>query len=219
MSLEDARTEPSIPVGNHYPKYHTKNPIARWLVNGFLESFRDLSRASGAREVLEVGCGEGHLSAVLASDGRSVRGIDISPSVIEQARSHPENRAHGARFEVGSVYDLSAEADAAELVVCCEVLEHLEDPEKALAILARLARPHLLVSVPREPIWRMLNLARGRYLGACGNTPGHIQHWSQRDFLAMLAAYVDVVTVRAPLPWTMVLCRARSDDDDTANPR
>ncbi len=219
MSMDEAQVEPSIPVGNHYPKYQTKNPIARWLVNGFLDSFRELSRATEARNVLEVGCGEGHLSAILASDGRAVRGIDISPSVIAQARAHPDNQAHGARFEVGSVYDLAPEADATELVVCCEVLEHLEDPDRALSILARLARPHLLVSVPREPIWRVLNMARGRYLGDLGNTPGHVQHWSQRAFLGLLDRHVEVVTVRAPLPWTMALCRARRQDDVPADPR
>lgn len=219
MSVDETGLEPAIPVGNHYPKYQTRNPIARWLVNGFLESFRALSRATEARTVLEVGCGEGHLSAILARDGRAVRGIDISPSVIAQARAQPDNQAHGARFEVGSVYELRPEADAAELVVCCEVLEHLEQPDKALSILARLARPHLLVSVPREPLWRVLNMARGRYLGDLGNTPGHIQHWSQRQFLALLARHVDVVEVRAPLPWTMALCRARMQDDDSANAR
>lgn len=219
MNLEGAELEPSIPVGNHYPKYHTKNPIARWLVNGFLDSFRELSRSTDARDALEVGCGEGHLSAILAGDGRSVRGIDISPAIIEQARSHPDNRTNGARFEVGSVYDLSADSDAAELVVCCEVMEHLEDPDRALSILARLARPYLLVSVPREPIWRMLNMARGRYLGDLGNTPGHVQHWSQRRFLDLLSRHVDVIAVRTPLPWTMALCRARPTAHDPADPR
>lgn len=209
MSLEDTKLEPSIPVGNHYPKYQTRNPVARWLVNGFLDSFRTLSRQTEARQVLEVGCGEGHLSAILARDGRQVRGVDISPSVVEQARSHPDNMAHGAEFQVASVYDLTADQDSAELVVCCEVLEHLEDPEAALAVLARLARPHLLVSVPREPIWRALNMARGRYLLDFGNTPGHLQHWSQRRFLILLRRHVDIVALQSPLPWTMVLCRTR----------
>jgi len=219
MSLEDARTEPTIPVGNHYPKYQTRNPVARWLVNGFLDSFRQLSRRTEARDVLEVGCGEGHLSAILARDGRKVRGIDISPSVIEQAECNPDNRAHGAQFEVASVYDLTAEQDRSELVVCCEVLEHLEDPEAALSVLASLACPHLLVSVPREPVWRLLNMARGRYLADLGNTPGHLQHWSQRGFLDLLGRHVDVVSVRTPLPWTMVLCRARPKDDDASDLR
>ena len=45
----------------------------------------------------------------------------------------------------------------------------------------------LLVSVPREPLWRGLNLARGSYLRELGNTPGHLNHWSKRRFASLLA--------------------------------
>jgi hypothetical protein len=89
------------------------------------------------------------------------------------------------------------------------VLEHLADPVRALGVLARLAQPHLIVSVPREPLWRLLNVARGRYWPALGNTPGHLQHWSARRFLALLEDQLEVREVRLPLPWTMALCRRR----------
>ena len=80
----------------------------------------------------------------------------------------------------------------------------------ALATLASLARPWLIVSVPREPIWRALNLARLKYVADMGNTPGHLSHWSKRGFVELLDSRVDVIEVRSPLPWTMALCRARS---------
>ena len=89
------------------------------------------------------------------------------------------------------------------------LVEHLEDPVRALDVLAQLARPWLLASVPREPLWRALNMARGAYLGDLGNTPGHLQHWSRRAFLRFLSTRLDVVEVRTPLPWTIALCRAR----------
>jgi len=63
--------------------------------------------------------------------------------------------------------------------------------------------------VPREPIWRILNMARGKYWRALGNTPGHLQHWSRSGILGLLAEHFEIVEVRTPLPWTMVLCRAR----------
>jgi len=62
--------------------------------------------------------------------------------------------------------------------------------------------------VPREPIWRALNLARGKYVRDLGNTPGHLGHWSRRGFLELLGGRLEVVAVRTPLPWTMALCRA-----------
>ena len=94
-------------------------------------------------------------------------------------------------------------------MLCCEVLEHVPDPARALAVLAALARPHLIVSVPREPLWRALNLARGRYWRALGNTPGHLQHWSTPAFLALLQQHLEVVELRTPLPWTIARCRVR----------
>ena len=77
-------------------------------------------------------------------------------------------------------------------------------------MLAQLARPHLIASVPREPLWRILNVARGRYWLELGNTPGHLQHWSGSTFTALLAERFELVEVRYPLPWTMALCRVRA---------
>ena len=65
----------------------------------------------------------------------------------------------------------------------------------------------LLVSVPREPLWRALNMARGAYLKDLGNTPGHLNHWSKRGFVQLLSRYGNVVEARSPFPWTMLLVR------------
>jgi hypothetical protein len=94
-----------------------------------------------------------------------------------------------------------------ELVSAIEVLEHVPNPERTLAEMARCAERHLLVSVPREPLWRMLNVARGAYLRAAGNTPGHLNHWSKRSFARMLARHGEIVEMRSPFPWTMLLVR------------
>lgn len=195
--------------GNHYPKYTTHNPLARLLVDGFMGALADLAERTGAGQVHEIGCGEGFLSTMLARRGFTVRGSDISPSAVADARCRAAELGLPIAFRVADLHSLRSPEDDAELVVCCEVLEHLADPAAALALLARLAQPHLIVSVPREPLWRMLNMARGRYWTALGNTPGHLQHWSTRSFLAMLESHVDVCEVRTPLPWTMALCRRR----------
>jgi hypothetical protein len=59
--------------------------------------------------------------------------------------------------------------------------------------------------VPREPLWRGLNLARGAYVQSLGNTPGHVNHWSRRGFVRLLARHGRVIEVRSPFPWTMLL--------------
>ena len=193
--------------GNLYDKYHTRNPVARRLMDGFLRTFDELSSSVVFRTAFEVGCGEGHLSLRLARKGISVSGCDVSASVIDEARENARLTGLPADFQVRSVYDLGADGTKADLVVCCEVLEHLENPYRALEILTRLAGSYLLLSVPREPIWRVLNMARGSYWGSLGNTPGHLQHWSSTDFVSLLRGKVEVLEIRQPLPWTMVLCR------------
>jgi 2-polyprenyl-3-methyl-5-hydroxy-6-metoxy-1,4-benzoquinol methylase len=196
------------PAGNYYDKYRTANPIARYLMRGFLDSFDALSGRISVPRALEVGCGEGELSIRLACRGLEVRGCDISPEIVTEARERAAQARVHVDFGVASLEAMKAD-DPAPLVVCCEVLEHLDDPVAGLDVLAGLARPYLLASVPREPLWRVLNMARGRYWGRLGNTPGHVNHWNRRQFIAFVERRFRVLEVRAPLPWTMLLCEAR----------
>lgn len=197
----------SGPAGNTYDKYGSRNPIERRLVAGFIGAVHALVARSGAHEVHEVGCGEGELSMSLARRGLTVRGSDISAEVVAEARRRAAEAGLDVAHRAAAIEDLAPDSDAAELVVCCEVLEHISDPQRGLEVLASLAKPWLLASVPREPLWRGLNLARGAYVRELGNTPGHLNHWSKRGFLRMLEARFEVVEVRAPPPWTMALCR------------
>ncbi|WP_136516112.1 class I SAM-dependent methyltransferase [Geomonas edaphica] len=205
-----AITENGVVAGNFYDKYTTANPIAKLLMENFSKSIRELAIMSGACEIHEVGCGEGHLSRMLATMGPDVRGSDFSQQIIEKANQLSQSEGVHVPFKAASIYDLQSSEDAAELIVCCEVLEHLEAPEKALELLSKLAKPYIIVSVPREPLWRLLNMARGKYLTSLGNTPGHINHWSLKQFLRLISAFFDIIEVRTPLPWSVVFCRAKN---------
>ena len=197
------------PAGNYYDKYRTKNPIARWLMQGFFSNFDALAKWARTETVdaIEIGCGEGELSIRLARAGMRVMGCDIASEAVEEARV----RAAGldVPFFECSVEQAAEQFRPAGLVVCCEVLEHLDDPVSALAVLDSLSTRYVLVSVPREPLWRVLNVLRLRYIPALGNTPGHVQHWSRRSFTDLLSSQFDIVAIKSPLPWTMVLCRVR----------
>jgi SAM-dependent methyltransferase len=132
-------------------------------------------------------------------------GIDIDETEIEIARKqHPQ-----LSFQAGSAYELPVESNSFDLVIACEVLEHLEDPAKALAEIDRVANRWVLVSVPWEPTWRILNVIRGKYWRSFGNTPGHVQHFSRRDFVALLSSRFEIVAIKTPMPWSMALCRKR----------
>ena len=201
--------ENSTIAGNLYDKYGSKNPIVKYLMKRFLYSFEELVVSTRATKIHEVGCGEGNLSIKLAKENKTVCASDLSKQIISIARENAVNLHVNINFKVAGIYDLTPENDSAELIVCCEVLEHLEDPQRALTILSRLAKPYLIVSVPREPLWRILNLARGKYISVFGNTPGHIQHWSKTSFMKLLSSYYDIIRVLTPTPWIMVLCRPK----------
>jgi 2-polyprenyl-3-methyl-5-hydroxy-6-metoxy-1,4-benzoquinol methylase len=195
--------------GNLYDKYGTRNPVARRLMARFLADLDQLVERSGAREAHEVGCGEGKLSIRLAGRGLRVRGTDAFPEILGEARERARTAGVEIDYEAVPVEELDPGRHPAELIVCCEVLEHLPDPELALAKLEELARPWLIASVPREPLWRALNLARLSYVRELGNTPGHLNHWSKPAFLRLLETRFELVEVRSPPPWTMALCRGR----------
>ena len=189
-------------------KYETRNPIARLLLKNFLKTFEDLVGVTQARRAFEVGCGEGELLRCMMDLGLSVSGIDIEKPLLDEAerRLGRLEKFEGVRPQ--DLYSLEKQ-NSAELIVCCEVLEHLEHPGAALDILASLATPWLIVSVPREPLWRIANVVRGKYVAELGNTPTHIQHWSARGFKALVGQKFNVVEMRKPFPWTILLCRAR----------
>lgn len=205
--MQPPNVDSELVAGNVFDKYGSRNPLVRMMVRGFLNNLLDLAASTGARDIHEIGCGEGHLTTRLARHGFQVRGSDVSPAILATARRLAADNRLDIQFTEASVYDLRSPRDAAALIVCAEVMEHLPDPDAALGVIRSLARPWALFSVPREPVWRIANLARVRYVRDLGNTPGHVQHWSRAAFVALVRSHFDVVQVRSPFPWTMVLCR------------
>jgi SAM-dependent methyltransferase len=191
--------------GNYFDKYRSTNPIHQWLMRGFIGSVRKLLGNIEYGSVLEVGCGPGDLATRILPPQVDYLGIDVDEMEIEIARK----RYPHLSFQAGSAYKLPVESNSFDLVIACEVLEHLEDPAKALAAIDQVAKRWVLVSVPWEPTWRILNILRGKYWRSFGNTPGHVQHFSRRDFVALLSSRFEIVAIQTPLPWSMALCRKR----------
>lgn len=195
--------------GNVYDKYHSTHPIARRLMQGFFAAFDALISRAAPATAFEIGCGEGELAARLLRRGIDTRGSDVEAPVVAAANALARRLGCSERFTTRSVYDLAPGEITADVIVCCEDLEHLDAPERALEVIAAQRGAHLLFSAPREPIWRAMNVARGKYLKALGNTPGHVQHWGRAAFLRLIAQRFEITEVRSPLPWTMVLARPR----------
>jgi 2-polyprenyl-3-methyl-5-hydroxy-6-metoxy-1,4-benzoquinol methylase len=210
IQIAGGERDGGIVIGNTYDKYGSRNPIVQLMMQGFHKALSDLVAKAAPNSIHEIGCGEGYWVCKWSREGRAVRGSDFSPMVIDLACANAVAQGLQANlFSVGSIYELDPAKDAADLLVCCEVFEHLENPHLGLQALERTVQNHLILSVPREPIWRFLNMARGRYLRDFGNTPGHLQHWSKNAFLRMVEHHFDVLDIRTPLPWTILLCRPK----------
>jgi len=207
IEMSGGKTQGGVVVGNAYDKYASANPLVKWIMNGFETALDDLVAKASPKDIYEIGCGEGFWELRLLSQGKQIRGSDFSSSVIEIARSNASKQGiDPGVFHTKSIYDVDSEDDVADLVVCCEVLEHLENPELGLASLQKIVGRRLILSVPREPVWRILNVARGKYLSQLGNTPGHIQHWSSSEFINLVSQYFRLLEIKNPFPWTMLLC-------------
>lgn len=197
-------------TGNTYDKYGSTNPVVRRLMGGFEGTLEELFTQADPQSLLDVGCGEGvltHQWAQRLGDQRRVVGIDLDDPALHAEWA--KRTAPNLEYRVMKAENLpfaDAEFDAATAI---EVLEHVPDAEHTVAEMARVAKRWLLVSVPREPLWRGLNMARGAYWKDLGNTPGHVNHWSKRSFVALLSRHGEVVQARSPFPWTMLLVRLR----------
>jgi 2-polyprenyl-3-methyl-5-hydroxy-6-metoxy-1,4-benzoquinol methylase len=200
----------AVLTGNTFDKYGSENPVVKCLMAGFEGTLAQLFDRADPGSVLDVGCGEGVLTEQWArrlGTGR-VTGIDLDDPKL--AAEWATRRRANLDFRTLGERALPFHRDEFDLAAAIEVLEHVPDPRWTLGEMARVARGHLLVSVPREPLWRALNVARGAYLRQLGNTPGHVNHFSKRSFVSLLGRYGEVVQTRSPFPWTMVLVRLPS---------
>jgi ubiquinone/menaquinone biosynthesis C-methylase UbiE len=197
---------PGIVIGNTTPKYTSKNPAIRWLTDRWVANLEQAFDRIGGdphgapKRALEVGCGEGVIAGKLFERFDEVVALDLPDAGLRRDWQAYD----GPMFLHADAHALPFEDNQFDLVVAVEVLEHLTDPVKGLQEMTRVGRRHLVVSVPREPIFRACNLAAGRYVRDLGNTPGHLNHWSKRSFTRFVGSVGTVREVTSPFPWTTI---------------
>ncbi len=205
------------PEGNYFNKYENKGMIISLIMKGFFSNLDHLLSSSDYNTVYEAGCGEGYISKHIydyccqRNKRVEICASDLSESIINKAKlDFPQ-----IQFHTNSIYNLQELDEAFDLVVACEVLEHLENPRDALMELFRISKRYVLVSVPDEPIWCIANFARGKYIRSFGNTPRHINHWNRKAITRLVSGYGSIIEVRSPFPWTMVLCEKNKRSPET----
>lgn len=186
-------------------KYQSHNPVVQFLLRRF---FRQLVRQVTElqpKTVIDLGCGEGVVANVLLKYLGRIQylGYDKDAVAIREAgRRNPD-----AVFRRTDIFDLQPAPDSADVILCLEVIEHIEDTDKLLKHIARLRANHLIVSVPWEPFFRLGNLCRGQYLRRLGNHPEHIHCFGTRSLRTALTRHFQEVRVERSFPWLFGVCR------------
>ncbi|MDP3941739.1 MAG: class I SAM-dependent methyltransferase [bacterium] len=193
---------------DNYRKYRARNPLQHQLIESFLRTVVRQSRIVHPKSILEAGCGEGFILERLykANIGEKLVGIDFSDRAIALAK---KERPH-LDIRKGDIYNIPFKDNSFDLVICCEVLEHLERPENALSELARVSKSYVILSVPNEPFFMIANFLRGKNLTRFGNDIEHINHWSGDAFEKFVGQKFSVFTRKHPFPWTILVGEKRT---------
>lgn len=150
--------------------YTSANPTRRWIHTRRREVVEELLRPfAGAARALEIGPGSGIYLPLLADLAGEVVVTDVVPEFLDRARDVVRGRPT-VRFVADDITRTKLEPGSFDLILCTEVLEHIDDWRAALASMARLLRPGgaLVLSTPQP--WSPLEL-----LGKVAFRPGVIR--------------------------------------------
>lgn len=188
----------------NFLKHTSKNPIQQLLIKNFYSTLTSLAKPLKPESILDAGCGEGFTMEKLSKSkiGEKLEGIEYSKEAISFGRKlFPD-----LKFIHGSVYELPYKNNSFDLVICTEVLEHLEEPTRALKEILRVSKKYLIISVPNEPFFMLSNFLRGKNLSRFGNDEGHINHWNVLSLKKYLTQNkVKTINISIPFPWITVV--------------
>jgi len=188
---------------DNYRKHKSSSSLQQKLLNNFEETLIKEIRELNPKSILDVGCGEGFTLEKLRERniGDQLEGVDFLDLAIELGKKeHPK-----LNLKTGSIYDLDYKDNSFDVVICSEVLEHIDDPAKGLKELVRVSKKYCVLSVPNEPIFMLGNLLRGKNISRFGNDIEHINHWTFWQFNTFVRTKLEVKKELHPLPWTLII--------------
>lgn len=194
---------------DNYRKHTASNPLQKFLIGRFFNTLVKETEKIQPNTILDVGCGEGFTLEKfrLAGIGKELVGIDFSNDAINIGKkTHPD-----LKLQPGTIYHIPFKPSSFDLVVCTEVLEHLEFPEKALDQLEKVTKKYCIISVPHEPWFMLANFLRGKNLSRWGNDIEHINHWSRKGIAGLIRTKFDILEIRQPFPWTIIVAHKRKN--------
>jgi len=190
-----------VVLSSNSAKYSSSNLLKRILLDRFLFRLMTQIEKTKASSLLDVGCGEGFVAQrILSKHSLDYTGIDQSDLAITHARQQNPT----GRFQCASAYALPFQNNQFDTSICAEVLEHLDEPEKAIEELCRVTRGTVIFSVPNEPFFQLGNLLGLSHVSTLGTPPDHVNRWSIKTFETFLSPFVEIQHVEKPFPWQIL---------------
>ena len=180
--------------------YERSHPLVRLVEARRLRLVRELLAVRPGDRLLEVGCGGGHVLRQFPE--AELTGVD--PSAVMLAKAERNLRGLGAKLLRGELAELDLPAESFDRVICTEVLEHVVEPERLLAELARLLRPagRAVITLPND---RLINAAKALVVrSGVARLPGlsrlswggdryHLHVWPLGEMRALLRRHLAIV--------------------------
>jgi len=182
-------------------KYYSSNPLQRFLINVFLKKILLEIKDQKVSSLLDIGCGEGQVDNFLLKNnpGLKITGVDFDKKALREAKINCPKMV----VKKADIYHLPFPDKSFDLILCLEVLEHLDKPELALKEFKRVGQ-QFLISVPHEPFFSLASLFSGKYLSHFGRHPEHFQFWSENGFKKLLKKYFSNFKIKKSFPWLIV---------------
>lgn len=201
------KSKNNVITGNYFNKYKSKNLLYRILVNHYKFTLQSLIQDIPIDTCLEIGSGEGYIIDYILSTKPEIQifGSDIGFSVVSLAKTDRKF----VKWFVLDGKNIPIKENSFDIVLACEVLEHIEKPNDVLKEINRVSKKYVIISVPFEPFWRILNIMRLKYLSSIGNTPGHINHWSIKGIIKLVEVYFQPIDIRISFPWIFIKAKKR----------
>ena len=166
LQLTGERTLPDVPEENYWYRRHLV--VYEWIA----------SRVGG-RRVVDLACGEGYGSAVLARTAASVTGVDANPEAFEHARLKYSGPA--LRFERTMLELWEGDVDC---VVFLQTIEHVQDPDAVLEHFAAMLAPGGAAFVSTPNVLTLAPPGAQR-----SDNPWHVREYRPEEFRALCAAH------------------------------
>lgn len=197
--------------------YESEIAYKRFFYGARFEAVMAALEPRADERILEIGCGTGYYTRAILELGATVTATEYAPNYLEQARRLVgPTLARSARFHVEDAQALSLQDASFDKILMTEVIEHLPQPEQALAECARVLAPHgrLVITTPSR--YSPMNLAYGLKRRARGYAFNeHLHEYTIPEFRRTLDRWFVVERLRfanylVPYPFDSLFLRAGS---------